>query len=205
MGGLEVRPTWRRKHEHGYQRPLRPLEKKKLRRLKHQRCNAVNRRHARIVLLSRGGLSSRAIGKHIDCSPQWVRIVIHRFNDDGIDGISWYPYWQVRNTPRKFTADLREQIGEVAISSPQSLIGMTQWSLPKLRAYLIERRIVPNISIEWLRQFLHRCEDPDCGGQKPRRKLFDRPAVLAGIPGDSASCRSGPAIGRRLCVDELAR
>src|SRR5438445_12915065 len=84
--------------------------------------------------------------------------IIHRFNADGIDGISWYPYWQVRNTPRKFTADLREQIGEVALSSPKALIGMTQWSLPKLRAYLIEQRIVPNISIEWLRQFLHRCK-----------------------------------------------
>jgi hypothetical protein len=33
-------------------RPLRPHEQKKLLRLKRQRTNAVNSRHARIVLLS---------------------------------------------------------------------------------------------------------------------------------------------------------
>lgn len=126
-------------------RSLRPHEKKKLRRMKRQHCNAVNRLHARIVLLSRGGLGNRVIAEQVDCSPQWVRTIIHRFNDDGVDGISWWPYLQVRNTPRKFTADLREQIGEVAISSPRALIGMTQWSLPKLRAYLIEQHIVPHI------------------------------------------------------------
>src|SRR5437660_12489499 len=71
-------------------RALRPHEKKKLRRLKRQHCNAVNRLHARVVLLSRGGLGSRAIAERVDCSPQWVRILIHRFNADGIDGISWY-------------------------------------------------------------------------------------------------------------------
>jgi hypothetical protein len=96
-------------------RPLRPHEKKKLLRMKRQHCNAINRLYARIVLLSRGGLGSGDIGERVDCSPQWARIVIHRFNDHGIDGISWYPYWQVRDTPRKFTADLREQIGEVAL------------------------------------------------------------------------------------------
>src|SRR5947209_14659327 len=106
-------------------RLLRPHEKKKLFRMKRQHCNAVNRLHARIILLSRGRLGSRAIGERVDCSAQWVRTIIHRFNADGIDGISWCPYWQVCNTPRKFTADLREQIGEVALSSPKALIGMT--------------------------------------------------------------------------------
>jgi transposase len=103
-------------------------------------------------------LSNRAIAERVDCSPQWVRTIIHRFNDDGIDGVAWYPYWQVRNTPRKFTAELREQIAEVALSSPKSLIGMNQWSLPKLRDYLAEQKIVASISVEWLRQFLHRCK-----------------------------------------------
>jgi hypothetical protein len=42
-------------------RPVRPHEQKKLHRLKRQRANAVNSRHARIVLLSRGGLANCAI------------------------------------------------------------------------------------------------------------------------------------------------
>jgi transposase len=180
---------------------LRPYEKKKLLQLKRQHRNAVNRRHARIVLLSRGGLPNRVIAEYVDCSPQWVRTIIHRFNADGVAGIAWYPYWQVRNTPRKFSADVREQIAEIALSSPQALIGMTQWSLPKLRAYLVEQRIVANISLEWLRQFLHRCRirlrrtktwkestDP-LFWQKYRaiRRLYQR----------------RPLGGHRLCIDEF--
>ena len=137
-------------------RPLRPYEERKLRRMKRQRRNAVNSCHARVVLLSRGGLGSRAIAERLDYSPQWVRAVIHRFNAVGIDGISWYPYWQARDTPRKFTADVREQLAEVALSSPKALIGMNQWSLPNLRDYLAEQNIVASISDEWLRQILHR-------------------------------------------------
>jgi transposase len=137
-------------------RALRPYEQTKLQRLKRQRTNQVNSRHARIILLSRGGLPSRDLAAQVDCTPQWVRIVIHRFNRDGLPGIAWYPWLQVRNRPRQFLAEVREQIAEVALSSPKALIGMNQWSLPKLRGYLIEQGIVPRISVEWLRQLLHR-------------------------------------------------
>lgn len=47
-------------------------------------------------------------------------------------GCIWAP---ADSTPRKFLADVREQIAEVALSSPKSLIGMNRWSLPKLREY----------------------------------------------------------------------
>src|SRR5262249_30856394 len=49
---------------------------------------------------------------------------------------------QVRGTPRKFLADTREQIAEVALSSPTSLIGMNRWSLPKLREYLVQQPVL---------------------------------------------------------------
>jgi transposase len=182
-------------------RSLRPYEKRKLHRMKRQLCNAVNYRHARIVLLSRGGWHNRAIAARVGCSPQWVRQIIHRFNAQGIDGIAWYPYFQIRGKPRAFVADLREQIGEIALSSPKALIGLNQWSLPKLRAYLIEQQIVPGISVEWLRQLLHRLKirlrrtktwkestDPDFAAKyRAIRRLY----------------RRQPADGRRLCVDEF--
>ena len=182
-------------------RRLRPFEKKKLLRMKRQHCNAVNCLHARIILLSRGGLGSRAIGERVDCSSQWVRTILHRFNDDGIDGICWYPYRQVRNTPRKFTADLREQIGEVALSSPKALIGMNQWSLPKLRLYLVEQHIVPHISIEWLRQFLHRCKI-----RLRRTKTWKEstdPLFWRKYRAIRRLYRQRPSGGRRLCIDEF--
>lgn len=182
-------------------RSLRPHEKKKLLRMKHQHGNAVNRLHARIVLLSRGGLGSRAIGERVECSPQWARIIIHRFNDAGIDGVSWYPYWQVRSTPRKFLADIREQIAQVALSPPKSLIGMNQWSLPKLRAYLVQQQIVPSISVEWLRQFLHRSKI-----RLRRTKTWKEstdPLFWRKYQAIRHLYRQRPLDGRRLCVDEF--
>jgi transposase len=182
-------------------RPLRPHEKTKLQRMKRQRRNAVNSRHARIVLLSRGGLSNRAIAERVDCSAAWVRVIIHRFNANGIDGIAWYPYWQVRSTPRKFAATVREQIAEVALSSPKSLIGMNQWSLPKLRDYLVEQKIVAGISIEWLRQFLHRCK-VRLRRTKTWKESTD-PLFWRKYRAIRRLYRQRPSGGRRLCVDEF--
>lgn len=121
-------------------RILRPYEKVKLQRLKKQQRNAVNSRHARIILLSAGGLANRDIATMADCTARWVRQVIHRFNAHGIDGITWYPWFQVRSE-RIFTVEIRERIAEIALCSPIALIGMTQWSIPKLRQYLIEQKI----------------------------------------------------------------
>ncbi len=182
-------------------RPLRPYEKKKLRRMKRQRANAVNCRHARIILLSRGRVPNREIAARVDCTPTWVRHIIHRFNENGVRAIVWYPWWQTRDTPRKFAADVREQIAEVASSPPKELIGMTQWSLPKLRDYLVEQKIVASISVEWLRQCLHRWKirlrrtktwkesnDPDFARKyRAIRRLYQK----------------RPAGGRRLCLDEF--
>ena len=68
-------------------RPLRPREKKKLLRSKRQRTNATNTCRARIVLLSRGGMSNREIAERVDRIACWARTVIHRFNDEGVDGM----------------------------------------------------------------------------------------------------------------------
>jgi transposase len=182
-------------------RPLLPHEKKKLLRLKRQRVNAVNSRHARIVLLSRGGLSNGAIGRQVDCTSQWVRTIIHRFNADGLDGITWFPFYQARGTPREFRADVREQIAEVALSSPKVLIGMNQWSLPKLRRYLIEQKIVAHISVEWLAQLLHRCK-VRLRRTKTWKESTD-PQFWPKYQAIRRLYRKRPAGGRRLCVDEF--
>jgi hypothetical protein len=92
-------------------RPLRPYEKGKLHRLKRQKANAVNSRHARIILLSRGGIRNRDIATRCDCTPQWVRRVIHRFNEHGLDGITWYPWMCGAGKASRFAADVLEQIG----------------------------------------------------------------------------------------------
>ena len=114
-------------------RKLKPWEAQKLKRMKRQLTNSVNCLHARIILLSRGGLNNRQIASHCGCTPTWVRQIIHRFNCGGIEAITWYPYYCARDGRRKFFADIVEQVCEVALSPPKRLIGMGVWSLEKLR------------------------------------------------------------------------
>lgn len=182
-------------------RTVSPPERRKLHRLKRQLTNQVNSIRARIILLSSGGIGNREIARLVDRTPQCVRKIIHRFNGGGLAAIEWYPYWQTRGTPRKFLADVVEQIAEVALSSPKALIGMTQWSLSKLREYLTSQRVVPSISSNWLHTLLVRLginwrhtktwkesKDPEFWPKYRRiRRLYKR----------------RPVGGRRICVDEF--
>jgi transposase len=179
-----------------------PRERKLLHRMKRQLSNAVNSRHARIILLSTGGVCNREIAARVGCTPVWVRRIIHRFNAGGIDAIWWCPYCCVaRAGPRRFFAEVVEEIAAVALSPPKRLIGMSVWSLAKLRDYLVEQRIVPSISLEWLRHLLRQCKirwrhtktwkesnDPEFWPKYRRlRRLYAR----------------RPKNGVRLCVDEF--
>jgi transposase len=181
-------------------RPLRPYEKIKLRRLKRQRCNGVNSRNARMIMLAVGGRPNRAIAEMVGCSMQWVRQIIHRFNDNGIDGITWYPWFQMR-AARVFTADICEHIAEIAVSSPIALIGMTQWSVPKLRQYLVEQKVVAHISIRWLGEILHRYK------VRLRRTKTWKESTDPLFPQKYRAIRRlyrhRPVNGRRLCIDEF--
>jgi transposase len=182
-------------------RTLKPYEGFKLHRMKRQLINHVNSRHARIVLLSRGGVSNAQIADRCDCTATWVRQILHRFNAGGIEAITWYPYYCSGVGPRKFMAEVIEQIGEVALSPPQKLIGMAVWSLQKMREYLQKQKIVGSICLEWLRQLLRRrrihwrhtktwkdSHDPQFWPKYRRiRRLY----------------RRRPKGGRRICVDEF--
>jgi transposase/DNA-binding Lrp family transcriptional regulator len=181
-------------------RPLRRSEKVKLRRLKRQRRNAVNSRNARIVMLSVGHQKNAVIAQMVGCSGTWVRRIIHRFNDSGIDGITWYPWFQTRSA-RVFTADIREQIADIALSSPIALIGMTQWSLPKLRQYLVEQKIIAHISIRWLGEILRRYK-VRLRRTKTWKESTD-PLFAKKYRAIRRLYRHRPVDGRRLCIDEF--
>ncbi len=182
-------------------RKLRPWEGSKLHAMKRQLANAVNSRHARIILLSRGGLANAEIAQRCGCSPTWVRAIVHRFNNGGIDAITWWPWYSHRCGPRKFFAEITEQIAQVALSPPKQLIGLSVWSLAKLRDYLIEQKIVPAISLEQLRQILR---------QRKVRWRHTKTWKDSNDPKFWAKYRSlrwlydhRPDGGRRICADEF--
>ncbi len=183
-------------------RRLKPYERQKLHKMKRQLLNQVNSRHARIILMSTGGVPNRRIGELVDCSPQWVRQITHRFNSQGIDGITWYPFYRDRTgQPRKFGPDIVERIVEIVLTPPRQLIGMTQWSLPKLREYLIERSVVESISVEHLRTILRRCKI-----RWRRTKTWKEskdPRFRTKYRAVRRLYKHRPRDGRVICVDEF--
>lgn len=182
-------------------RRVSPLERRVLHHFKRLLNNHVNSCHARIILLSSGRVCNREIAKIVGRTTQWVRVIIHRFNRSGISGIQWDSAWQTRDTPRTFFAHSVEQIVEVALSPPKRLSGMVQWSLSKLREYLVSQKIICSISLNWLRTLLRRrrvrwrhtttwkeSHDPQFRQKYRRiRRLYAR----------------RPRGGRRICVDEF--
>lgn len=79
-----------------------------------------------------------------------MRVLIHRFNAGGVAALSWHSR-MAPGKPSRFTADVLQDIAEAAVSSPVALTGLTRWSLSKLRGYLIEQKVVPSLSRQWLR------------------------------------------------------
>ena len=182
-------------------RKLKPWEAQKLKRMKRQLSNTVNSRHGRIILLSRGGCTNQQIAERCDCTPTWVRQIIHRFNYGGLDAITWYPYYCSREGPRKVVSDIVEEICEVALSPPKQLIGMSVWSLEKLRAYLVEQKNLFSISLEWLRQILRRCRihwrHSKTWKDSEDLEFWPKYRRLRRLYGGH------PKGGRRICIDEF--
>jgi len=151
-------------------------------------------------MLSVGGQRNAVIAAMVGCTPTWVRQIIQRFNEESIAGITWYPWFQERS-PRTFPFAVREQIAEIALSSPIALIGMKQWSLPKLRQYLIEQKIVDSISIRWLGEILRRYK-VRLRRTKTWKESTD-PLFAQKYRAIRRLYKKRPVNGRRLCIDEF--
>lgn len=102
---------------------------------------------------------------------------------------------------RVFTADICEQIAEIALSSPIALIGMNQWSVPKLRQYLIEQKSIAHISIRWLGEILRRYK-VRLRRTKTGKESTD-PLFAQKYRASRRLYQHRPANGRRWCIDEF--
>lgn len=181
-------------------RVVAPPERKQLHRMKRMRLNAVNRKHARVILLSSGGVCNRQIADAVGCTIQWVRKLIHRFNEHGITGIEWHPS-DHGHGPTTFVEAVVKRIVDVALQSPRKLIGLTQWSLRKLQEYLVSRNIVERICIQWLNELLHRC-DVRLRRTKTWKESKD-PLFWVKYRQLQQLFRKRPKNGRRICIDEF--
>lgn len=135
-----------------YVREIGIAEGRRLQRVVRSGKDRIKIRRAQIVLASAQGSKVPDIARRLYFSPAHVRTVIKAFSADGIDGLA--PKY-CGGRPPKFSEEQRSLIIETALCPPD-LMGQpfTRWSLPKLRDFIIEERIVESISIETIRQIL---------------------------------------------------
>jgi transposase len=113
--------------------------------------SVVKWRRALVVLASAGGNEVAVIARMVQTSPDRVREMIHRFNEQGMKSLD--PAW-AGGRPRRITTTERELIVSSAKARPASLgQPFTRWSIRKLQLYVAARHKVV-VSRERLRQIL---------------------------------------------------
>lgn len=137
-------------------RKLTQKEKKILdEKLKDKTVSARVYERYRVIFIAQSGCTvsqiSERSGMHFTGIYDWIE----RFNHSGFEGFSDPPNPEGRPSTLS-SAQIREMI-KIAVSRPADLgLPYTQWSVPKLRSYLVKRGLFPDFSNEWIRRLLHR-------------------------------------------------
>jgi transposase len=120
-----------------------------------------------IIMLSAAGKRVPEISEEVNLHPINVRKWIHRFNEQGLDGLR---SGKSPGRPPVFSEDQRAQIVHIARTNPRQLgLHYTRWSLQRLRRYLMEHQIVEHISVETIRQIIHSTEST---GRRRERQMI---------------------------------
>jgi transposase len=180
-------------------RPVTMAEGQRLQRIGRTAKDPVKLRRAIVVLMSAQGQSVPDIAHLLDCSPEYVRGVIHAFNESGFAALD--PKWS-GGRPKTISEAARRKIRLIARCCPRDLgLPFSFWSLSKLSDHLVATGVVASISRETVRQILRSggiswqatktwkaSTDPDFIAKMRRvLDLYDHP------PGD----------GRVICADEF--
>lgn len=142
-------------------RQLTEKEKKQLERWTLSKDEDLKLR-AWVILLSNRGLSVPEIGKGFSRHPVNLRKWIHRFNEQGCEGIK-----TVRRGGRKvvITEEQKKQIADLSRKSPRSYgLKYGWWSLHRLAEEACRQGIVSQISHEKVRQILWEAGIPTLRG-----------------------------------------
>lgn len=139
-----------------YLRKLRKKEIETLRRkLRDKTVSARIYERYRVIEVARRGYSVPEIaersGMHVTSIYDWIA----HFNHHGLQGFDDPPNPDGR--PSHLTSRHLREMVKMALSRPSDLgLPYTQWSVEKLRGYLIQRGLFPDYSSEWVRRLLRR-------------------------------------------------
>lgn len=175
-------------------------EGRKLQRITRTSKDPVRLRRAIVVMMSGQGQTVRDITSLLQVSEDYVRDVIHAFNERGFDALD--PKWS-GGRRRKIGKQVRKWICLIARTSPAEcgLTGFSTWSLTKLRDHLLAEGIVAELSRETLRRILH--EGGISWQTTTTWKASPDPDFISKMRRILALYDCPPADGRVVCVDEF--
>ncbi len=135
-----------------YVRELEEEEWIKLESMLDDQTGDVPSQRLMIVLFSAQGHRVQEISREVDLHPINVRKWIHRFNAEGMEGLR---SGKSPGRPPVFSDEQKDEIVALANGDPRKLgLSFTQWSLQRMRNYLVDQGIVEQISVETIRQVL---------------------------------------------------
>lgn len=133
-------------------RPLTMSEGQRLQRITRRSKDPVKLRRAAVVMMSGQGQTAADIACLWQSSEDWVRSVIHAFNESGFDSLN--PKW-AGGRPSETDPRTRAQITAMAKTDPAALgLPFSRWSLTKLADHL-RREQIADLGRETLRGLLH--------------------------------------------------
>ncbi|MGH3470319.1 MAG: IS630 family transposase [Thermocrispum sp.] len=180
-------------------RELTGEEGQRLVRITRTGRDRVRLRRAMIVLASAQGRPAKDIATLIQGTDDYVREVIHAFNEHGFAALD--PKWS-GGRPKAIDDAAAEEICRIALTRPHDLgKPFTCWSVAKLHEHLVATRVIGGVGREAVRRLLRArrislqhtktwkaSPDPDFEAKKNRiLDLYDHP----------------PPDGRVLCFDEF--
>jgi len=114
--------------------------------------SAFTKDRAQTILLSSQRYSCKEIAMGLCCDERKVRLAIKAFNEKGLKSLE---RGKAKGAKPKFTKEQHAKMLMIASTEPSKLnLHFTTWSLPKLKRYFIENKIVDYISLESVRRLM---------------------------------------------------
>lgn len=182
-----------------YVRDITNDEGNQLKQILRRSNDAFKVKRAQVILASAQCMRVPEIAKSFGFSVDYVRYVIRGFNERGFEVLE-SKYEKCGSMP-KFSNEQRQTVVDVALSKPKDLgLPFTEWSLPKLKDYIIGNTDIDYVSHETIRRILQErgikyrqtktwkeSNDPDFEIKNKIIELYRNP----------------PTDGRVICLDEF--
>lgn len=136
-----------------YVREITNEEGAQLKRILRRSNDSFRVKRAQVILASAQKMKVPEIANNFGFSSDYVSYVVHGFNEIGFKVLE-SKYKNCGSSP-KFNNEQRETVVDIALTKPKDLgLPFTEWSLPKLKDYIIGNTNIDYISHETIRRIL---------------------------------------------------